>query len=277
MESAASMAAREELAQASSTLVTGMPVMPTWPNVRSPAPTPWLTWPTKPAWMSVNLTPASFMAARAATRAISPMLFSGCRPKGWRPTPRTTTRSLMVVLLLCGAEFESHDVGALGTDRGLFDDHLEIHADLRLLRVDVRQDGGYVDALRKLDLGDDVGSGDERAGERYTGYRERVQLAGPAESDRIESFLVAVEADYARRIEALAAVRATAAFERFLARSEDEVRPLHGDAAGRCLRGCIRRHRKPPFGYRVRTWTVVAAASPRTMPPPLWVMPARAP
>src|SRR3990172_7851787 len=190
MASAASMAAREELAQASSTLVTGMPVIPTWPNVGSPAPPPWWTWPTNPASMSVKRTPASFMAARAATRAISPMLFSGCRPKGWRPTPRTTTRSLMLVLLFHGAELECHDVGAFGADRGLFDDQLEIHADLCLLGVDVCQDGRNVDALREFDLRDYVRSGDERAWECHAGDRERKELAASAQGGRVETFVV---------------------------------------------------------------------------------------
>src|SRR3972149_5978172 len=138
--SAASMAARELLAQASSMFVMGMPVSPTSPKVRSPVPTPWTTCPQKPAWTSLNSTPASFRAPSAATRASSPTLFSGCRPNGCSPTPRITTRSHTVSRLLRRAELERHDVLALAFHGGLRDDQLQGHADAGGLRVDVRED-----------------------------------------------------------------------------------------------------------------------------------------
>src|SRR3972149_7667740 len=178
--SAASMAAREVLAQASSTLVMGMPVNPTSPKVRRPVPTPWTTWPQNPAWMSLNSTPASFRAARAATRASSPTLFSGCRPKGCRPTPRITTRSLLLRppstssrCVLRRTELERHDVVTLAVNAGLLDDQLEGHADAGGLRVYLREDGGDLYALRELHLGDDVGRGHQRAGQRHPRAGER--------------------------------------------------------------------------------------------------------
>src|SRR3989337_1849525 len=175
--SAASMAARELLAQASSTLVMGMPVNPTSPKVRRPVPTPWTTWPQNPAWMSLNSTPASFRAARAATRASSPTLFSGCRPKGCRPTPSITTRSPMVTPPSTGSspstssgcvpstgsgqalrrtELERHDIVTLTVHAGLLDDQLQRHPDAHGLRIDIGEDGGHANPLGQTHLGEDA-------------------------------------------------------------------------------------------------------------------------
>src|SRR3990172_5979072 len=218
MASAASMAARELLAQASSTLVMGMPVNPPSPKVRRPVPTPWTTCPQKPAWTSLNSTPASFRAARAATSASSPTLFSGCRPKGCRPTPRITTRSLMLRppstssgRVLRRTELERHDVVALAVNAGLLDDQLESHADAGGLRVDLREDGGDMYPLRELHLGDHVGRGHQRAGQRRPRDGERVQLTAGGERHLLKPLVVAVQADVPRRVEVFAALRTAAA------------------------------------------------------------------
>src|SRR3990172_9290779 len=216
--SAASMAARELLAQASSMFVMGMPVSPTSPKVRSPVPTPWTTCPQKPAWTSLNSTPASFRAARAATRASSPTLFSGCRPKGCRPTPRITTRSLMLRppstssgRVLRRTELERHDVVTLAVNAGLLDDQLEGHTDAGGLRVDLREDGGDLNPLRQPHLRDDVGLGHQRAGQRHPRNGERVQLTAGGERHLLQPLVVAVQADVAGRVEVLAAARTAAA------------------------------------------------------------------
>src|SRR3989304_6193089 len=147
--SAASMAARDVLAQARSPVVMGMPVSPTSPKVRSPVPTPWTTCPQNPAWTSLNSTPASFRAPSAATRASSPTLFSGCRPNGCRPTPSITTRSLIARppstasgCVLRRTELERHDVVTLAVHAGLLHDHLQRHADAHGLRGDIGHHGG---------------------------------------------------------------------------------------------------------------------------------------
>src|SRR3990170_4552334 len=218
MASAASMAARELLAQASSTFVMGMPVSPTSPKVRRPVPTPWTTWPQKPAWTSLNWTPASFRAPSAATRASSPTLFSGCRPKGCRPTPRITTRSPMVMppstgsgCILRRTELERHDVVTLAVHARLLDDQLQRHADAGSLRVDVCKNGGNLNPLRQPHLRDDVGRGHQRAGQRHPRDRERVQLTAGGERHLLQPFVVAVQADVAGRVEVLAALRTAAA------------------------------------------------------------------
>src|SRR3990170_1650424 len=255
MESAASMAARELLAQASSTFVIGMPVIPTSEKVRRPVPTPWTTCPQKPAWTSLNSTPASFRAARAATRASSPTLFSGCRPKGCRPTPSITTRSPMVTPPSTGSgqalrrtKLERHDVVTLAVHAGLLDDQLQRHPDAHGLRIDIGQHCGDVHPLGQPHLGDDVWRCHQRAWERRPRDGEGPELAARGKRHLFQPFLVAVETDVARRVEVLAALRAAAPHQRRRL-PQAEAGALDGDL---CSFGRRFLHLQPPRAFRPR-------------------------
>ena len=83
------------LAQAFSTLTTGMPEMPmarsaTWPRIMCwPSMCPWLALAKKAACRSVRSSPASSSACSTARRVRSLTLCCGSLPKGVMPTPTT--------------------------------------------------------------------------------------------------------------------------------------------------------------------------------------------
>src|SRR4051794_18590739 len=91
MAPAAIMTAAPPLAQPASTSTMGPPVAPMASSTRWPAATPEYAVPQKAAWKPRRSTPASVNAARTAVTPISVTVLPSKRPKGWIPTPATST------------------------------------------------------------------------------------------------------------------------------------------------------------------------------------------
>src|SRR4051794_10390637 len=115
--------------------MNGMPVSPRSPMTASGLSTSLL--PPKANCTSAQSTPASAHAARIASAPMSMADFGPKRPNGWIPTPMMATSCISAPSNRCEGVY--HDFGPVVLDPEGHGDDLDVHPELQLGRIALRQ------------------------------------------------------------------------------------------------------------------------------------------